>query len=84
MNDASISEKRKNYAIEIAERKAEREINEFRRNAPKLLNSVSAAKYLGVSLRVLLDSLDELKIPYKTIGRTKVFSRDSLDEWVSS
>ena len=58
--------------------------NEFRRNAPEILDKESAAKFLGVSVRSLVENLERLKIPRREIGSVLIFSRDALVDWVKS
>lgn len=58
--------------------------NEFRRNAPEILDKESAARFLGVSVRSLVEALDDQKIPRRQIGKTLIFSRDALVDWVKS
>lgn len=55
---------------------------EFRRTAPEILDGKDAAQYLGVSERYLHDNARELGIPYKEIGRTRLYSRSRLVRWV--
>ena len=55
---------------------------EYRRAAPDILDVDGAAKYLGVTPRVLTENLEKLKIPHREIGRTLIFSREALIEWV--
>ena len=55
---------------------------EFRRTAPEILDGNDAAKFLGVSERYLHDNARELGIPYKEIGRTRLYSRSRLVRWV--
>ena len=61
-----------------------KDANEFRRTAPEVLDIESAAKFLGVSVAVLSENLDPLGIPHKRIGRTVIFSRDALVDWVKN
>ena len=58
--------------------------NEFRRNAPEILDKESAAQFLGVSVRSLVENLERLKIPRREIGSVLIFSRDALVDWVKS
>lgn len=58
------------------------DLNNYRNEAPEVLNIEDAAKFLGVSPRTLSESVDELKIPYRRIGRKHIFARDCLVEWV--
>ncbi len=55
---------------------------EFRRTAPEVLDGKDAAQFLGVSERYLHDNARELGIPYKEIGRTRLYSRARLVKWV--
>lgn len=55
---------------------------EFRRTAPEILDGREAAQYLGVSERYLHDNARSLGIPYKEIGRTRLYSRSRLVKWV--
>ena len=55
---------------------------EFRRTAPEILDGKDAAQFLGVSERYLHDNARELGIPYKEIGRTRLYSRSRLVKWV--
>ena len=55
---------------------------EFRRTAPEILDGNDAAKFLGASERYLHDNARELGIPYKEIGRTRLYSRSRLIKWV--
>ena len=55
---------------------------EFRRTAPEILDGKDAAQFLGVSERYLHDNARELGIPYKEIGRTRLYSRSRLVRWV--
>ena len=55
---------------------------EFRRTAPDILDGRDAAQFLGVSERYLHDNARELGIPYKEIGRTRLYSRSRLVKWV--
>ncbi|MBQ9812490.1 MAG: hypothetical protein IJM54_04160 [Thermoguttaceae bacterium] len=56
--------------------------NEFRRTAPEILDKEGAARFLGVSVRSLVENLNAESIPHKTIGQVLIFSRDALVEWV--
>lgn len=56
--------------------------NDFRRTAPEVLDTVGAAKYLGVSERYLHENAAKLGIPFKEIARNRLFSRRRLIEWV--
>lgn len=58
--------------------------NDFRREAPEILDMESAARYLGVSVRILADNVEKLGIPHRMIGRTMIFSRSALVRWVES
>lgn len=58
------------------------ELNEFRRDAPEVMDLSGAAQYLGVSERYLQENAESLKIPFREIGRTKLFSKRSLIDWV--
>lgn len=71
---AIITETRRNIELERA--------NEFRRNAPEVLDVASAAAFLGISERVLTTNLESLGIPHKIIGRTILFSKRRLVEWI--
>ena len=55
---------------------------EFRRTAPEILDGREAAQFLGVSERYLHDNARELGIPYREIGRTRLYSRLRLVKWV--
>lgn len=55
---------------------------EFRRTAPEILDGRDAAQYLGVSERYLHDNAQALGIPFKEIGRTRLYSRSRLVKWV--
>lgn len=55
---------------------------EFRRTAPEILDGRDAAQFLGVSERYLHDNAQSLGIPYKEIGRTRLYSRSRLVKWV--
>ena len=55
---------------------------EFRRTAPEILDGKDAAQFLGVSERFLHDNARALGIPYKEIGRTRLYSRSRLVKWV--
>lgn len=55
---------------------------EFRRTAPEILDGKEAAQYLGVSERYLHDNAQSLGIPYREIGRTRLYSRARLVKWV--
>ena len=63
--------------------KQRRELNDFRRDAPEILDADSAARFLGVSTKVLRENCRALEIPHKTIGQTLVFSRRALVDWVA-
>lgn len=56
--------------------------DDYRRNAPPVLNTTGAAKYLGIPERTLVESLSRSGIPYQRIGKTLIFSRDALVDWV--
>ncbi|MBR4753057.1 MAG: hypothetical protein IK077_14980 [Thermoguttaceae bacterium] len=56
--------------------------NEFRRTAPEILDKEGAARFLGVSVRSLVENLDAKSIPHKALGQVLIFSRDALVEWV--
>lgn len=62
----------------------DRDVNEFRRQAPEILDAESAARFLGVSERVLIENVEKLAIPCRTIGRTMIFSRAALVRWVEN
>lgn len=62
----------------------DRDVNEFRRQAPEILDAESAARFLGVSERVLIEHVEKLAIPCRTIGRTMIFSRAALVRWVEN
>lgn len=68
-------------SYKIKERKLD-DANEYRRNAPDVLDATGAAKYLGVSERYLSENARELDIPFREIGRQRLFSRRALIEWV--
>lgn len=68
----------------LNDKQNQRDVNLFRRDAPEILDLENAAKFLGVSVKTLKESLDDLAIPRREIGRTLVFSRDALVEWVKS
>ncbi|MBQ9874641.1 MAG: hypothetical protein IJM30_09265 [Thermoguttaceae bacterium] len=70
--------------VVLNDQKNARDLNLFRRDAPEILDLENAARFLGVSSEVLSKNLDALDIPRKAIGRTLVFSRDALVEWVKS
>lgn len=55
---------------------------EFRRTAPEILDGRDAAQFLGVSERYLHDNAQSLGIPYREIGRTRLYSRSRLVKWV--
>lgn len=55
---------------------------EFRRTAPEILDGNDAAKFLGVSERYLHDNARALGIPFREIGRTRLYSRARLVKWV--
>lgn len=55
---------------------------EFRRTAPEILDGKDAAQFLGVSERFLHDNARALGIPYREIGRTRLYSRSRLVKWV--
>lgn len=55
---------------------------EFRRTAPEILDGKDAAQFLGVSERYLHDNAQSLGIPYREIGRTRLYSRSRLVKWV--
>ena len=55
---------------------------EFRRTAPEILDGRDAAQFLGVSERYLHDNAQSLGIPYREIGRTRLYSRTRLVKWV--
>ena len=55
---------------------------EFRRTAPEILDGKDAAQFLGVSARYLHDNAQSLGIPYREIGRTRLYSRSRLVRWV--
>ena len=56
----------------------------FRRDAPEILNLADAAKFLGVSPRVLSENVEPLGIPCRVIGQTRIFSRAALVRWVEN
>ena len=68
----------------LNDKQQQRDLNLFRRDAPEILDLENAAKFLGVSVKTLKESLDDLAIPCRSIGRTLVFSRDALVDWVKS
>ena len=70
--------------VVLNDSKQARDLNLFRRDAPEILDLENAAKFLGVSVKTLKESLDDLAIPCRSIGRTLVFSRDALVDWVKS
>lgn len=70
--------------VVLNDSKQRRELNDFRRDAPEILDLENAAKFLGVSVKTLKESLGDLAIPCRSIGRTLVFSRDALVDWVKS
>lgn len=55
---------------------------EFRRTAPEILDGKDAAQFLGISERYLHDNAQSLGIPYREIGRTRLYSRSRLVKWV--
>ena len=55
---------------------------EFRRTAPEILDGKDAAQFLGVSERYLHDNARSLGIPFREIGRTRLYSRARLVKWV--
>lgn len=55
---------------------------EFRRTAPEILDGKDAAQFLGVSERYLHDNARALGIPFREIGRTRLYSRARLVKWV--
>ena len=57
--------------------------NQFRKDAPEILDQETAAAFLGISERMLIENLDALKIPHKKIGVKRIFSRAALVEWVN-
>lgn len=59
-------------------------VNRFRRDAPDVLNLAGAAKFLGVSPRILSENVEALGIPCRTIGQTRIFSRAALVRWVEN
>ncbi len=56
--------------------------NDFRRTAPEVMDASGAAQYLGVSERYLQENASRLEIPFREIGRTRLFSRKRLIEWI--
>ena len=64
--------------------RSQEDANEFRREAPDILDKESAARFLGVSVRSLVENLNKLDIPHKTIGSVLIFSREALVAWVGS
>lgn len=58
------------------------ENNEFRRTAPDILDLEAAAKYLGLSPRVLSEAVQEQGVPCRLVGRTHIFSKEALNRWV--
>lgn len=59
-------------------------VNRFRRDAPEILSLADAAKFLGVSTRVLSENVEALEIPCRMIGQTRIFSRAALVRWVEN
>lgn len=62
--------------------KKHNDVEEYRRNAPEVLDLEGAAKYLNVAPRTLSEHAEALGIPYRELGRKLLFSRDRLIEWV--
>lgn len=58
------------------------DLDDYRRNAPDVLGTKGAAKFLGVPERTLVESIEELDIPCRSMGRTLIFSREALVDWV--
>lgn len=58
------------------------ELNDYRRDAPEVMDASGAAQYLGVSERYLQENAETLKIPFREIGRTRLFSKRALIDWV--
>lgn len=59
------------------------ELNEFRRNAPEVLDLQSAAVFLGTTERGLKFNAKSLGIPFKKIGTTWIFSKSRVLEWLN-
>lgn len=59
------------------------ELNEFRRNAPDVLDLESCAVFLGTTTNGLKFNARPLRIPFKKIGKTWIFSKVRVLEWLN-
>lgn len=50
-------------------------------NAPLLVDSIEAARLLGVSPRTLWDLTERGEVPCKRLGRRKLYNRAMLEEF---
>ncbi len=57
--------------------------DDFRRNAPEILDVPSAARFVGVCDSTILDLVANNAIPHKRIGRRVIFGRRALVDWVN-
>lgn len=55
----------------------------YRRNAPDVMNTTGAARFLGLTERVLVENIERLDIPHRAVGKTLIFSKDALVDWVN-
>ena len=52
------------------------------REEKKVYNMSAAQKYLGVRRKLFLHILASGDLPYRQLGRSKIFTRDALDRWL--
>ena len=62
--------------------KRNEDFDTYRRNAPDVMNTTGAARFLGLSERVLVENIEQLSIPHRAVGKTLLFSKDALVNWV--
>ncbi len=49
----------------------------------EIMNTIEAAKFLGVSKNTLYDAAGRLEVPFQRIGKRMLFSRTALIQWLS-
>jgi len=84
MNSLKITSiKRNERPMIILKGKNEESDDEFRRNAPEVLDAPSAARFIGVCESTILDLASRAEVPCKRIGRRIIFGRRALVDWVN-
>lgn len=48
----------------------------------KVLNFTEAARYMGIKRKIFLGIIASGELPFRQVGRMKLFTRAALDRWL--